>query len=120
MIILANISVSAESLSLFDAEEGVKDKLARIKERAQVTSPTLNQCKEVLHELFTACDPSKVTCSNPNIESFAVSTEQVCLAVKTSTKLLFEVIGDEFDGFGDESAKGKLKSTNFIKFVPPI
>ena len=77
-----NFTISAKSLSLFDAEEGVKDKLARIQGTA-IDSTDLTQCNAVLEELFTACDPSKVTYSNPNTESFQVSTEQVCAVVNT-------------------------------------
>lgn len=105
-----NITVSAESLSLFDAEEGVKDKLDRIQKEA-VDHTDLDQCKGVLSELFTACDPSsEATCSNPNIESFQVSTEHVCDVVDTPKKLKFETIGDEFDGFVDESTSGEFQT----------
>ena len=68
----------------------------------------LTQCTEVLQELFSACNPNDSTCTNPNLQSFAVSTEQVCNAVNTPKKLLFEAIGDEFDGFVDKFAKCKL------------
>ena len=106
-----NFTVSAASLSMFDADEGVSMKLARIKLAAQQENPTQEQCVQVLEELFTACD--KDTCSNPNIETFQLSTEQVCAAVKTPTKLLFETIGDEFDGNVDESADREFKSTAY-------
>ncbi len=103
-----NFTLSAENLHLFDADEGVKDKLLRIK--AAATDPTdMNQCKAVLSELFTACDD--VTCKDPNTETFQVSSERVCAAVKTPTKLLFEVIGEEFDGFSDESEAGTFRTT---------
>ena len=98
-----NFTVSSTSLNLFDSDEDVKSKLARIQGNAVVTDPTILQCRQVLEQLYTACDPSKVTCSNPNVELFQVSTERVCAAVNTPTKLLFETIGDQFDGFVEPS-----------------
>jgi hypothetical protein len=103
-----NFSVWVDSLSLFDAEEGVKDKLTRIKAAAQ-NSGDLGQCKAVLSQLFSACDPSKTTCSDPNVESYEVSVDHVCDSVQSSKKLLVETIGDEFDGFTDESVKGQIE-----------
>jgi hypothetical protein len=97
-----------DSLSLFDAEEGVKDKLTRIKLKVP-QDDNLSQCKPVLSDLFSACDPSKTTCSDPNVESYEVSVDHVCDSVKTSKKLLVETIGDEFDGFADESMKGQIE-----------
>jgi hypothetical protein len=95
------------AINLFDADEGVKDKLNRVKELASQTV-TINNCKEVLSELFTACDPSEAKiCTNPNTESFAVSTNQVCQAVNTPKKLKFESVGEEFDGFTDVSINGR-------------
>jgi hypothetical protein len=102
-----NFSVWVDSLSLFDAEEGVKEKLNRIKAAAQTGS--LGQCKPVLSQLFSACDPSKTTCSDPNVESYEVSVDHVCDSVQSSKKLLVETIGDEFDGFTDESTKGQIE-----------
>jgi hypothetical protein len=103
-----NFSVWVDSLSLFDAEEGVKDKLTRIKLKVP-QDDNLSQCKPVLSDLFSACDPSKTTCSDPNVESYEVSVDHVCDSVKTSKKLLVETIGDEFDGFADESMKGQIE-----------
>lgn len=96
-----NFTVSADKLHLFDAEDGVSDKLQRIKSLSSQQPVTKQRCAAVLDEIFTACDPSKATCSNINVESFHVSTAHICAAVNTPTKLLFEVIGDEFDGFID-------------------
>ena len=86
------------------------EKLNRIKALAEVTSgntASLDQCKSVLSELYTACDPSKETCSDPNIQTFQVSIDHVCGAVKSTKKLSVETIGDEFDGFtGSDSIRG--------------
>ncbi|KAL7505952.1 hypothetical protein ACHAXN_004087 [Cyclotella atomus] len=96
-----NFTVSADKLHLFDAEDGVTDKLQRIKSLSTQRPITKQNCAAVLDEIFTACDPSKAACSKTNVESFHVSTMHICAAVNTPTKLLFEVIGDEFDGFID-------------------
>jgi hypothetical protein len=102
-----NFTVSSNAMNLFDAEEGVKDKLKRIQGVAR-NGVTIDNCKAVLSDLFTACDgASSGICTNPNIESFAVSTNQVCAVVNTATKLKFETVGDEFDGFVDDSVPGK-------------
>jgi hypothetical protein len=96
------------AINLFDADEGVKDKLNRVKQLAATQPVTINNCKAVLSELFTACDPSEAKmCTNPNTESFAVSTNQVCQAVNTPKKLKFESVGEEFDGFTDVSINGR-------------
>ena len=39
---------------------------------------------------------------------------QVCNAVNSPKKLLFEVIGDEYDDFADKMADGKLMDKLFI------
>jgi hypothetical protein len=102
-----NFTVSSNAMNLFDAEEGVKDKLKRIQGVAR-NGVTIDNCKAVLSDLFTACDgASSGICTNPNIESFAVSTNQVCAVVNTATKLKFETVGDEFDGFVDDSVPGE-------------
>ena len=88
------------------------EKLHRIKTLAEVTSgntASLDQCKSVLSELYTACDPSKATCSDPNVETFQVSIDNVCGAVKSTKKLSVETIGDEFDGFAGNSIKGEFR-----------
>ena len=59
--------------------------------------------------MFSACNPDDDTCTNPNIQSFAVTIDQVCAAVNTPKKLLFETIGDEFDGFADQFTERKFK-----------
>ena len=102
-------TVSVEQLNLYNADEGVSAKLADIKAKAVDNSiGDLTICTEVLQELFSACNPNDSTCTNPNLQSFAVSTEQVCNAVNTPIKLLFEAIGDKFDGFVDKFGKYKL------------
>lgn len=103
-----NYTIWDDAVSMFDAEEGVGDKLTRVKSIAK-GAKTIESCKAVLSELFTVCDPSKATCSNPNVESFALSTEQVCAAVNTPIKLKFETVGDEFDGFTDASLQASLQ-----------
>lgn len=72
-----NFTLTASGLNLFDADEGVKEKLARIQNHAQnYNSNSVTHCSAILSELFTVCEPDQPTCSNPNIESFQVSIEQ--------------------------------------------
>lgn len=105
-----NFTVSVAKLNLYNADDGVSTKLANIKAKA-LDSNSYNQttCEEVLRDLFSACNPDDGTCTNPNVQSFAVTTEQVCAAVNTPKKLLFEAIGDEFDNFADKFTDCKLK-----------
>ena len=98
-----NFTVSAEKLNLYDADGGLGKKLADLKANATKSKTSDEKiCIKVMEELFSACNPDVSTCSNPNGQSFAVSTDQVCDAVNTLPKLLFEAIGDEFDGFVDK------------------
>ena len=70
--------------------------------RSNTHTHNVEICSKVMEDLFSACNPDVSTCSNPNGQSFAVSTEQVCAAVNTPTKLLVKAISDEFDGFVDK------------------
>ena len=82
-------TIPVEQLNLYNADEGVSAKLADIKAKAVDNNiGNLTKCAEVLQELFSACNPNDSTCTNPNIQSFAVSTKQVCNAVNTPKKLL--------------------------------
>jgi hypothetical protein len=114
-----NFTVSSDAINLFDAEEGVKDKLKRMQGVAK-NGVTIDNCKAVLSDLFTACDATKGICTNPNIESFAVSTYQVCSVVNTPTKLKFETVGNEFDGFVDEYAPGEPKKRESLNLNAPL
>ena len=103
-----NFTISTDLLNLYNAEEGVSTKLSRIQGDANdVNADDTSKCKGVLNNLFSACNPDDATCTEPNHQSFALSTEQVCDAVNTRKKLLFEAIGDEFDGFSEKFSPGK-------------
>ena len=102
-------TVPVEQLNLYNAYQGVSAKLVDIKAKAVDNNiGNLTKCTEVLEALFSACNPKESTCTNPNLQSFALSTEQVCNAVNTPIKLLFEAIGDKFDGFVDKFVKCKF------------
>ena len=93
----ANFTVNIADLDLFDVDSRITETIHRIR---SLTSDSSN-CGKVLDEFHSACDPSEESCSNPNDQSFQLSVDQVCDGVNTPTKLLFEVLGDEFDGFDD-------------------
>ena len=102
-------TVPVAQLNLYNADEGVSIKLANIKAKATGSNMADQAiCDEVLQDLFSACNPDDDTCTNPNVQSFAVTTDQVCAAVNTPKKLLFEAIGDEFDNFADKFTERKL------------
>ena len=102
-----NFTIVTDLLNLYTAKEGVSAKLTGIQTGAnEANVGTAAKCNSVLENLFSACNPNNATCTKPNHQSFALSTEQVCDAVKTRKKLLFEAIGDEFDGFSDKFSPG--------------
>ncbi len=104
-----DFTVSVAQLNLYKADAGVSFKLSKLKEKATASNSAIKQkCNEVLQDLFSACNPDHSSCASPNEQSFAVTTEQVCAAVNTRKKLLFEAIGDEFDNFADKSTERKL------------
>lgn len=110
-----NFTVSAENLNFFDVDAGVRQKLANIQTLAE-GDVNAGNCVKVLEQIFTACDPDQVECTDPNTESFQVSTDAVCDAVNTPTKLLFEAIGEEFDGFVDADY-GASRKFNYLDIV---
>lgn len=67
-------------LNLYDADEGIKAKLANLKQTA-TPSNAKNQamCNDVLQNLFSACNPDDTTCTDPNTQSFALSTGEFLL-----------------------------------------
>lgn len=72
-----NFTLASSGLNLFDFDDGVKVKLRRIRNTA-LDYTNIDQCKDVLNELFTACDPSQATCSDPNsVRTFFLDT--VCI-----------------------------------------
>ena len=113
----ANFTVSAENLNFFDADAGVRQKLLAIQGLAE-GEVNKGNCVAVLEQIFTACDPDQAECTDPNTESFQVSTDAVCDAVNTPTKLLLEAIGEEFDGFidADYDASRKFDSLDIASF----
>ena len=61
---------------------------------------TQDNCFAVLYELHTACNPNQdedQTCTEPNTRTFQLSTDQVCDAVNTQTKLKVQPIGEFYD-----------------------
>ena len=92
-----------EKLKLSNVDGGPGKKLADLNANATKSNTSDGEiCRKIIDELFSACNPDDSACFNPNGQSFAVSTEQVCAAVNTPTNLFFEVIGNESDGFVDK------------------
>ena len=109
------LNIHASNLNLYQFDVGIKQKLADVKALA-IPSRNPTQCTAVLEQFYSACDPTKDSCSNANQQTFQVTVDQVCDAVNTRTKLKFEAIGDEYDGFVDKA--GSCKSTvTFVAFV---
>ena len=103
-----NFTVPPKKLDLFDTDQGIGETLKHVKNLAKWKSDTTReQCNTVLEEFHTACDPNEESCSSANQQSFPVTTKKVCDAVNTPTKLLFEVIGDDFDNLVDAESVGK-------------
>jgi len=101
-------TVPVAQLNLYNVDQGVSVKLANIKSKATASNSAIEtKCDEVLNDLFSACNPDDSACTNPNVQSFAVTADQVCSAVNTPKKLLFEAVGDEFDNFADKFTECK-------------
>ncbi len=94
--------IQPSELNLFQFDVGIRQKLADVKTLVSSSSNS-QQCGEVLEQFYSACDTTKDSCSNANQQTFQVTVDQVCDAVNTRTKLKFEAIGDEYDGFVDKT-----------------
>ena len=88
--------------NLFNFER-IGEKLQQVKSLVNISSSSdSTQCTNILKQFYSACDPTKQSCSIANPQTFQVTVDQVCDAVNTRTKLKFEAIGDEFDNFVDK------------------
>ena len=77
-------------------EEGFSNNIRNIKELA-TGEVNRNRCYEVLQEFRSACNPDEDSCDEPNSQTFQLSTEQVCSAVDSRTKLDVTATGNLFD-----------------------
>lgn len=91
---------------MFEGDSDIQGKLKKLQDLAiPENKADQAKCNEVLNGIFTACDPnSGETCSNPNTQSYQMNVAQVCDAVNTRTKLLFEAVGNVYDGFKEKSS----------------
>ena len=83
-----------DDINIFDAQNQLIPKLERIHSLAN-GNITPNNCYEVLSELHTAC--YEESCTTPNNKNFQLSTEKVCSAVNSKTKLKVLAMGEYFD-----------------------
>ena len=73
-----NFTIPGKNLNLFDADDGVSDKLKRVKGLARANNPSdENVCLGVLQEFYSACNPTESTCTITNQQTFQVTKEQV-------------------------------------------
>jgi len=85
------------NINLFDAvEDGFSNNIKRIQELAK-KDVTPNNCYAVLEELRSTCNPKEDSCDGPNHQTFQLSTEKVCSAVDSRTKLDVTATGNLFD-----------------------
>ena len=78
-------------IDVFNARNELNQKMADIKELAQLTDEGEDyeeNCNKLLSELVTACGEG--SCSNPNEYSFQLSVDEVCQAVDTPIKFGIE------------------------------
>ena len=73
-------------------------------------------CNLALSNLVTACEIGD-SCTEPNTRTFVLSTEQVCSAINSRTKLKVETIGDlfEFRNFAVKGSSSLTASRSFIQ-----
>ena len=77
-------------------DDGFSNNIKRIQELAK-KDVTPNNCYAVLEELRSACNPKEDSCDKPNHKTFQLSTEKVCSAVDSRTKLDVTATGNLFD-----------------------
>ena len=85
-----------EEIQLFDADNQLPAKIARIQDLAKNGD---SNCDDLLEEFHSSCSPTRQTCSSANEESFHLTVEQICDAVNTPTRLKIEEIANTYDGF---------------------
>ena len=78
-------------------EDGFSNYIQDIQDLAKEDQVNTDNCYAVLEEFYSACRPDEETCSEPNTKSFQLSTEKVCNAVDSRTKLDVTATGDLFD-----------------------
>jgi len=91
-----HFTIPAEELNLFDVDDELPVKIARIKALADEDT---SSCNALLEEFHTACPHDQQTCSAANNESYALTIKQVCDAVNTPTLLKIDQIAEAYDGF---------------------
>ena len=87
---------TVKELKLFDIDDDLPTKIARIQDLAADES---SGCNLLLEEFHSACSPDEQTCASVNDESFQLTVDQVCDAVNTTTFLHIEQIAEAYDGF---------------------
>ena len=82
---------------MFGLRNQFPEKMQSIKDKADKANQTMTEtsCKALLSELHTACGED--TCTEPNMDSFQLSVNQVGSSVNTHTKLKVAVIGEFYD-----------------------
>jgi len=96
---------SDDFIDVFDATDGaILSKLTRAQNNAETANPTNDdQCENVFEEFHTTCNPNSdegEVCPGGSVDyqsSFQLTVDQVCSAVRTDIKLLFEPIHRVFD-----------------------
>ena len=96
---------SDDFIDVFDATgSAILSKLTRAQNNAEAADPTnAGQCENVFEEFHTTCNPNSdegEVCPGGSVDyqsSFQLTVDQVCSAVHTDIKLLFEPIHRVFD-----------------------
>lgn len=90
-------------LNLFDADFNIIQRIQHIRNLA-----SSKDCRGLLPEMHSACNPLEPQCSGPNSLSFQLSVDDVCKAINNPTKLFFSSISDELDGYWGENGTATL------------
>lgn len=88
------LNTDMENINVFDARNGLGEKIDRIQNLAS-QEMIETTCTALLEELHTACDADD--CSSPNEHSLQLSVDDTCSAVNTPAKLKIKVMGDYYD-----------------------
>lgn len=85
------------NIDMFDVRNQLPEKMQSIKDKADEADQNMSEtsCIALLSELHTAC--GEESCTDPNMDSFQLSVDQVGSSVNTHTKLKVEAIGEFYD-----------------------
>jgi len=108
---------SLSNINLFDAvDDGLSSHIKDIQDLAKEDQVNTDNCYAVLEKFRSACNPEVDFCDGPNHQTFQLSTEQVCGAVDSRTKLDVTATANLFD-FQNYAVPQPFTGTSEVKHL---